>query len=180
MIKSLIVLMVLNIYLFAQERIEIGQHAFIGIVENNMQYLARIDSGARITSLHAFNIKLEGPKALIPAVSPTKLTGYPFKKKVKNEQYRRHLGRMISFDTVNERGEVRHMKTRVVNVTRVRNAQGVEYRYVIRLGIKYGELVKFKEVNLRDRDHMTYKLLIGRNWLDNDFVIKTDLDLIKK
>jgi hypothetical protein len=87
---------------------------------------------------------------------------------------------MISFDTINEQGEKRHMREKVVGVARVRNAQGTEYRYVVVLGLKYNNIVKYKEVNLRDRSNMTYKLLIGRNWLDHDFAIKTDKGLIKK
>jgi len=166
--------------LSAQEvpREEIGAKAYINLSQEDMNFLARIDSGARITSLHAVNIKLEGKKPFIMLNKVKKQVGMPFKKKEKNEHYKQNIGRMISFDTQNELGQVRHLRARVVNVVKVRNAQGVEYRYVIRLGLKYKNVCKFKNVNLRNRSNMTYKLLIGRNWLNEDFVIKTDKAII--
>jgi len=161
------------------QRTEIGQRAYISIVDEDIKFLARIDSGARITSLHAMNIRLEGPKAFIYAKKPEKLLGVPFHKKEKNEEYKRNIGRMISFTTYDEKGKQKRLQARVLNIAKVRNAQGVEYRYVVRLGLKYKNIIKYKEVNLRDRSSMSYKLLIGRNWLDDDFVIKTDMDVEK-
>jgi hypothetical protein len=162
------------------KRTDIGQHAFVRIVENDLVYLGRIDSGARITSLNAINIKLEGNKSFIYLKNHKPVQKHPFSRKIKNQDYKHNIGRMISFDTINEQGEKRHMREKVVGVARVRNAQGTEYRYVVVLGLKYNNIVKYKEVNLRDRSNMTYKLLIGRNWLDHDFAIKTDKGLIKK
>jgi len=164
----------------AQEtpRQEIGAKAYVHVTNKNINFLARIDSGARITSMHALNIKLDGKRPLIEIKTFSKLEGMPFQKKEKNEDYKRNIGRIISFDTHNELGKEVHIKARVVNVVKVRNAQGVEYRYVIRLGLKYKNICKNKDVNLRDRSNMTYKLLIGRNWLNDDFIIKTDKALI--
>jgi len=158
-----------------EQRADIGASAYIHIMDSNMDYLARIDSGARITSLNAVNIKLECEKPLIYMKPLKKIKGLPFKTKKKNEEYKRNIGYMISFDTVNEKGQWKHMRALVVDVARVRNAQGIEYRYVIRLGLRYKNITKYMEVNLRNRSHMSYKLLIGRNWLNNDFNIKTDL-----
>ncbi len=172
-------LLVLSLLSFSygdmDQRTTIGARAFVKLIDGDMEFLARIDSGARITSLHAVNIRLDGKKGLLYASSPQKISGMPFHDKVKNEEYKQHIGRVILFDTMNELGEVKHLKARVHNVAKVRNAQGIEYRYVVRLGLKYKGVVKYKSVNLRDRSKMSYKLLIGRNWLNDDFVIKTDL-----
>jgi len=180
MLRTLIFIIGLLFILQAKERVDIGQHALIEVVDSGLTYLGRIDSGARITSLHALNIQLEGDKSLIYIKPHKTIKGHPFTREIKNQDYKHNVGRMITFDTVNELGEKRHMRAKVIGVARVRNAQGTEYRYVIRLSLKYKNIVKYKEVNLRDRGRMTYKLLIGRNWLDHDFAIKTDLDLIKK
>jgi len=177
MFRFLVVFFVLMSLSQAKERIDIGQHAFITVEESGLRYLARIDSGARITSLHATNIRLEGAKSLIFFKKPKKYS--LMKKKIKNQEYRRNIGRFIHFDTQTERGELKHMRAKVIGVARVRNAQGTEYRYVIRLALRYKNIMKYKEVNLRDRSRMTYKLLIGRNWLDHDFAIKTDMDIKK-
>lgn len=181
MIKIFILSICLMATLLSQEsqREEIGAKAYIHLIQEDMNFLARIDSGARITSLHAVNIKLDGKKSLIEVREPRKLEGMPFRKRHKNEDFKRNIGRLISFDTQNELGQTKHIKARVVNVVKVRNAQGVEYRYVIRLGLKYKSVCKYKVVNLRDRSNMTYKLLVGRNWLNEDFIIKTDKTLIR-
>ncbi len=169
--------MIALLYGESASRTEIGSRAYIKLVDVDMDYLARIDSGARITSLHAVNIRLDGDKGLIEVKRPQKLKGIPFNEKVKNEEYKQNIGRLIRFDTLNEKGELKHFKARVYNVAKVRNAQGIEYRYVIRLGLQYKGVLKYKEVNLRDRSQMSYKLLVGRNWLNDDFAIKTDVDV---
>ncbi|PHR54313.1 MAG: hypothetical protein COA44_13450 [Arcobacter sp.] len=180
MIKLFLVsIFFLSIVLAHEEiREEIWAKAYIKLTKEDIRFLARIDSGARITSLHAVNIELDGENELIIIKKFSIHTGMPFHKKEKNEHYIRNIGRLISFDTQNELGQVRHMTARVVNVVKVRNVQGVEYRYVVRLGLKYKNVSKYKDVNLRDRSNMTYKLLIGRNWLNDDFVIKTDKVII--
>ena len=180
MIRIYMLIICLTAIIYAQDtsRQEIGAKAYIHLLKQEINFLARIDSGARITSLHALNIELEGDKSLIVFKGFKKRIRLPFDKKEKNEQYTRNIGRIIHFDTQNELGQIRHIKARVINVVKVRNAQGVEYRYVIRLGLKYKDVYKFKDVNLRDRSNMTYKLLIGRNWLNDDFLIKTDKSII--
>jgi len=180
MIRIYILSLCLSALLYAQNppRQEIGAKAYIHLLKHKINFLARIDSGARITSLHAVNIELEGDKPLIIFKGFSKRNCLPFDKKKKNESFTRNIGRIIHFDTQNELGQIRHMKARVINVVKVRNAQGVEYRYVIRLGLKYKNINKFKDVNLRDRSNMTYKLLIGRNWLNDDFSIQTDKSII--
>lgn len=82
---------------------------------------------------------------------------------------------MISFKTMNEKGQKRVHKAKVEKVSLVKNAQGEEYRYMIKLTLQYKDVSKYVSVNLRDRTKMSYKLLIGRNWLHNDFYVLTDL-----
>jgi len=58
----------------------------------------------------------------------------------------------------------------------VRNAQGVETRYQIPLTLRWHGIDKLIRVNLRDRSAMTYKLLIGRDWLMGDFVVDVEVN----
>jgi len=180
MLKIIVLILTLFIFLNAKEtRVEIGQRAYIEVKELGLSYLARIDSGARITSLHALNIKLEGKASFLYVKKPLQKVKTR-RIKIKNESYKLNIGKIISFDTINELGKKVRIKARVINVAQVRNAQGVEYRYIIRLGFRYKNILKYNEVNLRDRSHMMYKLLIGRNWLNNDFIIKTDLNVKRR
>ncbi|SFZ98230.1 Protein of unknown function DUF785 [hydrothermal vent metagenome] len=153
----------------AVTRTKIGQHAYVKVNELNTSYLSRIDTGARITSLHALNIKLLDNNGNV--INVTEDTN----SEIKNKSYKDNIGKLISFDTINEKGEKTHYKTKVKDVALVKNAQGREYRYVIDLTLTFKGNSKHVNVNLRDRSKMEYKLLIGRNWLHNDFYVVTDL-----
>lgn len=130
----------------------IGETARISLTSAGMGYLARIDTGARITSVHALEMKVTD--------------GAQDKKD--------NIGKLITFDTENEKGERKQVSARIVDVSKVRNAQGIEYRYVVDLDLGWQGLNKNVQVNLRDRSAMSYKLLIGRNWLSEDFVVDVD------
>ena len=62
----------------------------------------------------------------------------------------------------------------IVKVSTVKNSQGTEQRYVIELPLSWKHVKKNVQVNLRDRSKMTYKLLIGRNFLSHDFLVDVD------
>jgi len=160
-------------------RIITGQTALIRIDELDMSYLARIDTGATVTSLSAFNIKIiqtvqkeyvEFKKNYQP--KDTRIDD----KKIKNHDYKKDIGKKIHFDTLSEKGVLTRVKSEVVDVQTVRNAQGTEYRYVVLFTLEYKGISKKYRINLRDRRHMTYKLLIGRNWLSQHFLVNVDQD----
>ncbi len=158
-------------------RVIVGQTASIRIDELGINYLARIDTGATVTSINAFNIKV---------IQPAKEEFIKYKKnyqpketkiddrKIKNHDYKKNIGKKISFDTLNEKGKFISVKSEVVDVQTVRNAQGTEYRYVVLFTLDYKGISKKYRINLRDRRHMTYKLLIGRNWLSQHFLVNVD------
>ena len=130
----------------------IGETARIVVEESSLTYLARIDTGARITSLHATDIEVPGGVA----------------------DQRQNIGKQVRFTTENEQQQRVTMMAPIVDVAQVRNAQGVEYRYVIDLKLAWQGIGKRGRVNLRNRSAMSYKLLIGRNWLADDFVVDVD------
>lgn len=127
----------------------VGETAQISLTDGNIDYLARIDTGARITSVHALDMEVA--------------EGSPDKKD--------NIGKLLTFNTVNEKGESKPVTAKIIDVAKVRNAQGVEYRYVVELNLNWQGMDKSVHVNLRDRSAMSYKLLIGRNWLSDDFVV---------
>lgn len=131
----------------------VGETARIKILETDFDFLARIDTGARITSLHAVDIVIQDA----------------------SEHERDNVGKQITFVTRNNRNMRKILCGEIVDVALVKNAQGREYRYVIELSLQWQGKTKKVQVNLRDRARMTYKLLIGRNWLANDYVVDVDL-----
>jgi hypothetical protein len=130
----------------------VGATEVIHVVDVDLDFVARIDTGARTTSINAQEIKIDHPAA----------------KKKDN------IGKKISVLLVNGKGEKRRLETVIVDALQVRNAQGVETRYMIPLTLRWQGIEKVIKVNLRDRRAMTYKLLIGRDWLSGDFVVDVD------
>lgn len=125
----------------------------IGAIETvqiqGLEYTARIDTGADTTSINAYDISVEGEE---PQLSS-------------------NIGKRLRFKTANEKGESKIIEARIVKVNMVRNALGTESRYVVQLAIAWGGYVKTVDVNLRDRSKMQFALLIGRNWLKDDFMV---------
>lgn len=125
----------------------------IGAVETvkvqGIEYLARIDTGADTTSINAYNITVEGEAPNLTS----------------------NIGKQLRFTTANEKGEIQFIKTPIVKINNVHTALGSESRYVVLLAIVWDNQVKTVEVNLRDRSKMQFALLLGRNWLKNDFIV---------
>ncbi|SQH76402.1 conserved protein of unknown function [Shewanella benthica] len=134
----------------AQDKTIIGPTAEMSVVETKLTYVARIDTGAGNTSLHAFDLDIEGGSA----------------KKMKD-----NLGKIIHFTTENASGERQRLSAPIVKTSTVTNSQGRETRYMVQLDVGYHGQERKALVNLRDRSHMDYKLLIGRNWLKGQYVV---------
>jgi hypothetical protein len=135
------------------EKQVIGALAFISVGKQGVNYLARIDTGASVCSVHAYNIRV------VDAA----------------EHPKDNLGKTILFDTINDAGEHHSIESYIVDVAKIRNAQGVEYRYEVMVSLAWKGKSKQVSVNLRDRSKMQYKLLIGRNWLKDDYVVDVSL-----
>ncbi len=138
----------------APAKITVGATEVIHVVDVQMDFLTRIDTGARTTSIHALDIKIENPAA----------------------RKKDNVGKKISLTLINGKGEKKLLQTTIVDALQVRNAQGVEIRYMIPLTLRWHGIDKTINVNLRDRSAMTYKLLIGRDWLSKDFIVDVDIN----
>lgn len=80
-------------------------------------------------------------------------------------------GGMVSFDLIDEDGRRVPMRRRIVRTGMVHNAERSEKRVYVEMTLQYAGLTKRVLVNLNDRAHLTYPLLLGRNWLKDDFVV---------
>ncbi|MDR8524136.1 putative ATP-dependent zinc protease [Shewanella fidelis] len=134
----------------ANEKAVIGATAKMSVAHAELSYVARIDTGAVNTSLHAYDIVVEGGSA----------------KNMKD-----NVGKMVSFTTENNAGESKRLTAKIVKTSTVSNSQGTETRYMVDLDVGFKGKERKVRVNLRDRSHMDYKLLIGRNWLKGRYVV---------
>lgn len=133
----------------------VGQVETILVHELDLDYKARIDTGAKTTSIHAVDIKVTGEDS-------------------DSDDMRDHLGETVEFTTFNEKGEEARYKGKIVKVSKIRNAQGVERRYAVKMDLGWNGEHKTVAVNLRDRSKLDYKLLIGRNWLEGNYLVDVE------
>lgn len=112
---------------------------------------ARVDSGAKTSALHAFNI-------------------HPFKKNGKP---------WVSFEVhplQKDRNTVIRCEREVLDKRRVKSSSGVaETRYVIASNIRVGDKTWEVELTLSNRDSMGYRMLLGREAMNGRVLVDPEL-----
>ncbi|AZQ10753.1 RimK/LysX family protein [Shewanella khirikhana] len=151
MFRSGIALILLSLSASAlADKAVVGQTTEINLPAAGLAMTARVDTGASVSSIHAFDIEVVGGAG----------------KKMKDD-----IGKLVRFSTENAKGETQRLEARIVKVSTVSNSQGTESRYAVDLELAHDKDVRSIRVNLRDRGHMDYKLLLGRNWLEDTYVV---------
>tara|TARA_R110002096_G_scaffold288908_1_gene482866 strand:- start:27 stop:500 length:474 start_codon:yes stop_codon:yes gene_type:complete len=148
-LSLLIVLLAAPLYVQAESHKQlVGATELISIEDANLRFKARVDTGAKTSSIHAERIELD-------------LSGDA-------------RGKSISFYLVTKAGQSRKIESRVTAVVKVRTSGHSEHRYVVPLIMKWNDSRKTVLVTLNDRSSMEYRLLLGRNWLRGDFIVDVD------
>lgn len=130
----------------------IGNLENVSFGENkDLHFQAKIDSGAESSSIHA--------KKIITFT--------------KNENGKDVL--YVRFETIDEHLQTRIFIRPVVKIGEVKSALGVSKRYFIREKIWIGDEYHYVNVNLADRSHLKRKFLVGKNILDEGYLINTAL-----
>lgn len=129
---------------FLKDKITIGRVEWVELPELKLRLRARIDSGAKTTSLHAENV----------------------------EEFTRDGVTWVKFRIRDEKDKLLELTRKVASTVRVSNAGGFSgKRYVVREKVKLGSVTREISVNLNDRTKMEYRFLVGRNFLMGHFVI---------
>ncbi len=127
-----------------KEKVLIGRVEWVEMPDLKIKLKARIDSGAKTTSLHAVNI----------------------------EEVEQRGELFVKFQTVDMEGKVVEVVRKVDATQKVSNTAGfVSKRYVIKEKIKMGTIEREVLINLNDRTNMDYKFLVGRNLLLGRFIV---------
>ncbi len=127
-----------------KEKVLIGRVEWVSLPDIKIKLKARIDTGAKTTSMHAVNI----------------------------EEVEQRGEKFVRFQTVDADGKVVELVRKVGTTQRVSNTAGfVSRRYVIKEKVKMGNIEKEILINLNDRSKMEYKFLIGRNVLLGRFIV---------
>jgi hypothetical protein len=127
-----------------KEKVLIGRIEWVGMPELKIKHKARIDTGAKTTSMHAINI----------------------------EEVEQRGELFVKFQTIDSEGKTVEVVRKVDTTQRVSNTAGlVSKRYVIKEKIKIGSIEREVNINLNDRTKMDYKFLVGRNLLLGRFIV---------
>jgi hypothetical protein len=127
-----------------KEKVLIGRVEWVEMPDLKIKHKARIDTGAKTTSMHAVNIEEVDQRGEL----------------------------FVKFQTVDTQGKVVEVVRKVDTTQRVSNTAGfVSRRYVIKEKIKMGNIEREVLINLNDRSKMDYKFLVGRNLLLGRFIV---------
>jgi hypothetical protein len=127
-----------------KEKVLIGRVEWVSLPDFKIKQKARIDTGAKTTSMHAVNI----------------------------EEVEQRGELFVKFQTFDSENKVVELVRKVDTTQRVSNTSGfVSRRYVIKEKIKMGNIEREALINLNDRSKMEYKFLIGRNVLLGRFIV---------
>lgn len=122
----------------------IGYVEVVVVNPGNLRIKAKIDTGARSSSIDTINI-------------------VPFMKDGK---------RWVRFTVRADDDRRRQFEMPVRRIVRVKRASAPVYRrYVVEMGICLAGVYKKSDVNLTRRDGMNYRMLIGRLFTAGDFVV---------
>ena len=136
-----------------QDRKVAGRLEIVRIYPGNLRLRARLDTGARNSSLDAQDI------------TEFKLNGE----------------RWIRFNVTNHRGKSVTLERKVHRVAKIKRKLGrSRERLVIKLGICLGGIFREVEVNLVDRSGFNYPMLIGRSFMENHLVVDPSVKFVTK
>jgi len=128
---------------------------------------ARIDTGATMCSIHCDEIL--PPEHDEPVNGDHKL----------DEDARDDIGRLIRFRISDEAGEPHWIETRLADVAYIRVGNKPRLRYCVNLPIRVEGVEATVMVTLNNRNRMKYPFLVGRNFLEDRFVVDVRADNVE-
>lgn len=124
------------LHLGSEETVFIGNN-------KEIKFLAKVDSGAETSSIHAINIKLV----------------------TKDGQ------QLVQYTTVDDSGKSINQESILSRIGTVKSASGISQRYFVLQMIWLGNKSYLAEVNLADRTQLSKKMLIGKNIIKMGYLI---------
>jgi len=138
---------------FRSEKQIIGPTAVVEESESDFSFSARVDTGAATTSLHVEDCQIEGEAS----------------------EMAKNVGKTIRFRIKNQHGESQWLKRKIAEVSVIKTSERKEIRYKVPVTLKCQDVKKRVLVSLNDRSHMTHPVLLGRNFLRDEFLVDVAL-----
>jgi len=137
----------------AQGKQVVGWLEKVCIYPGNLIIHAKLDTGARNSSLNATHIT----------------------KFVRNGK------QWVRFGVTNREGDIVTIEKEIQRIVKIKNHNGTpQLRLAILLGISLGTLHKEVEVNLADRGYFNYQMLIGRSFLAGNIIVDPSIKYTTK
>jgi hypothetical protein len=137
-----------------KRKVVLGATADVIELQSGITLKARVDTGASISSLHCKQIEITDPA----------------------EEPEEDSGKKVRFLLEGSDGQTQWLEATILGFAGMRNASGTSGRYRVRLTLSCQGIEKDTLVSLNDRSEMQYPLLLGRDFLDDDFVVDVSRD----
>ncbi len=137
----------------------IGATALVTEMSSGLPLPARVDTGATCCSIHCeeLEIKDADPDPKVNIGKPVRFLIHPPESKDKGEW----------------------IEAKIVDHVKIRTSESEDERYKVRLKLKVDDVEKKVLVTLNDREKMKYPVLLGRNFLRDDFLVNVALEADK-
>jgi hypothetical protein len=132
----------------------IGATTVVTEVTTGTPLPARVDTGATSCSIHCLAMEIKDP-----AADP-----------------RENIGKPVRFLVKKSDGKDLWVESKIVDHVKVRTSESEDERYKVRLSLRWEDVEKKVIATLNDRQHMKYPMLLGRNFLRDDFLVNVSLD----
>jgi hypothetical protein len=149
-----ITLVYLIVTSLAPKKIILGATAEVTEPDSGFVLKARVDTGASVSSLHFENIIVENA----------------------SDDPAENSGKNVQFLLEGPNGKQHWLQSTILGYAGVRSAAGTANRYRVRIKLTCKAITKETLVSLNDRAQMKYPLLLGRDFLEGDFVVDVSLD----
>jgi hypothetical protein len=132
----------------------IGATTVVTEVTTGTPLPARVDTGATSCSIHCLAMEIKDP-----ASNP-----------------RENIGKPVRFLVKKSDGKDLWVESKIVDHVKIRTSESEDDRYKVRLQLRWEDVEKKVVATLNDRQHMKYPMLLGRNFLRDDFLVNVSLD----
>lgn len=132
----------------------IGATATVTEVSSGLPFLARVDTGATSCSIHCEEFEIQDP----------------------HDNPKENIGKPVRFLVKNHDGGKEWVESKIADHVTVRTSNRQDERYKVPLKLKVDDVEKQVLVTLHDRENMRYPLLLGRNFLADDFLVRVSGD----
>ena len=135
------------------DKLTIGATARVQETQSELLFEARVDTGAASCSMHCEEWEVDDEA----------------------ESMEENVGKEIRVLISNDDEESHWVDSRIEDCVVVKTSEKRETRYKVPMTLRWKDFEKEVVVTLNNRGHMSYPLLLGRNFLEGDFVVDIEM-----